>query len=291
MATAPLIVIVGPTASGKTSAAITIAKKWGGEIISADSRTIYTGMDIATAKPSLIERQGIPHWGIDLITPGEPYSAADFKQYAVQKIAEIRNRGNVPILVGGTGLYIDSVVFDFIFGAPVDVALRQRLQEMSLDQLHIYCKNNNVVLPENYKNKRYVVRAIETADQTQKRRSTPIESSIIVGITTDKALLRQRIQDRTDAMFEAGVVDEARDLSERYGWDSQAMTSNIYPIVRHFIDGELTLEEVKAKNVTRDWRLAKRQMTWLKRNEFIHWLPLKEVNTYIASTLANTHKA
>ena len=109
----PLIVIVGPTASGKTSLAIKLAKKFGGEIICADSRTVYRDMDIGTAKPTLVERQEVAHWGLDLVEPGQLFSAADFKEYATKRIAEIRDRGNIPFLVGGTGLYIDGVIFNF----------------------------------------------------------------------------------------------------------------------------------------------------------------------------------
>ena len=112
----PLIVIIGPTASGKTSLVIQLAKKYRGEIICADSRTVYCGMNIGTAKPSLGEQQGVSHWGLDLVDPGDSFSVSQFKDYACQKIKEIRSRGNIPFLVGGTGLYIDSVIFDFQFG-------------------------------------------------------------------------------------------------------------------------------------------------------------------------------
>ena len=111
-----VIVILGPTGSGKTGVAIEIAKAVGGEIISADSRAIYKGMDIGTAKPSLEEQDGVPHFGLDLVKPGERFTVADFKEYAEQKIAEIRSRGHVPIIAGGTGLYIDALVYDYQFG-------------------------------------------------------------------------------------------------------------------------------------------------------------------------------
>ena len=113
----PLVVIAGPTASGKTELAIRIAKKFNGEVISADSRAIYRGLDIGTAKPTSEEQQGIPHWGIDIVDPGERFTAANFKVYAQRKISEIRSRGHLPIMAGGTGLYIDSVLYDFKFTA------------------------------------------------------------------------------------------------------------------------------------------------------------------------------
>src|SRR5215216_6778680 len=111
----PLITIVGPTASGKTSLAVELAEQFGGEIICADSRTVYRGMDIGTAKPSKADQKRVPHWGIDLVDPDQKFSAADFKVYANQKIKEIRARGHIPFLVGGTGLYVDAVIFDYQF--------------------------------------------------------------------------------------------------------------------------------------------------------------------------------
>src|ERR1700758_1680789 len=161
METKPLVVIVGPTASGKTKLAVELAEKFGGEIICADSRTVYRGMNIGTAKPTEEERRRVPHWGLDLVDPDQRFTAADFKSYAEQKISEIRARGRMPFLVGGTGLYIDGVIFDYRFGTAPDEKLRAQLEKMSLEELHEYCAKNNIMLPENDKNKRYVIRAIE----------------------------------------------------------------------------------------------------------------------------------
>lgn len=291
MATSPLIVIFGPTASGKSSLAIAIAKEYGGEIICADSRTIYKGMDIGTAKPSKHEQQGIAHWGLDLVVPGEHFSAADFKAYAVQKIMEIRERGNVPILVGGTGLYIDAVIFDYEFGSAPDSKKREQLETMTLGELHEYCKNNNVLLPENDKNKRYVIRAIELHGQSPKRELTPVGNNIIVGITTEKEILRQKIEDRVDVMLQTGVVEEAKKLAALYGWDNTAMASNIYPLIHRYIKNTISLDELKQKASVLDWRLAKRQMTWLKRNSFIHWLPAEQISAYVGDSLAKVYEA
>ena len=149
----PLVVIVGPTASGKTSLAIDLAKRYGGEIICADSRTIYKEMDIGTAKPTAAQRAEVTHWGLDLVEPGESFSAYDFKIYANQKIQEIRKRGNIPFMVGGTGLYIDAVLFDYEFGQPADPELRQTLQLMSVSELQNYCIRYNSKLVWIDKNK------------------------------------------------------------------------------------------------------------------------------------------
>lgn len=287
MATKPLIVIVGPTASGKTGLAIELAKEFGGEIICADSRTIYKGMDIGTAKPTNEERARVPHWGLDLVEPGDRFTAADFKVYAERMIEEIRARGNVPFLVGGTGLYVDAVVFDYQFGPEADVERRNQLESLTLEQLHAYCVENSIELPENTKNKRYVIRAIEQGSINHKRNRQPISTSIIVGIATDRDLLRTRIEDRAEQLFQNGVVEEAIRLGKKYGWDNEGMTGNIYPLVKQYLDDALTMEEIKEKFTTLDWQLAKRQLTWLGRNEHIRWLALTEARKYLRGLLAS----
>lgn len=283
----PLVVIVGPTASGKTGLAVRIAQQFGGEIVSADSRAIYRHLTIGTAKPTSDEQQGIPHWGIDLVDPGERFTAADFKHYANSKIAEIRSRGKVPILAGGTGLYIDSVLYDFEFSAIADdVAMRDRLMGLSLEELHKYCIENNVMLPENKKNKRYVVNNILRNGRTPKRKHEPNEDVIVVGIATEKSILRQRIEQRASTIVTQKTIDEAVKVAKEYGWDNEAMTGNIYPLIHRYVNNELTLNDMQEKSITSDWRLAKRQLTWFRRNEHICWLTLDDAYTYIARRLA-----
>jgi len=282
----PLVVIVGPTASGKTALALELAEKFDGEIICADSRTIYKGMDIGTAKPTREERKKVPHWGLDLIEPGERFTAADFKRYATEKIKDIRGRHHIPFLVGGSGLYVDSIVFDYGFAGEPDLMLRRHLEHLSLQALHSYCEENNVPLPENKDNKRYVIRAIERKNISAKRREQPISNIIIVGITTYKDVLRQRIKERSEQLFENGVVEEATLLGKKYGWKSEAMTGNIYPLVRSYLLGEQSLKATKDKCTTIDWQLAKRQLTWLRRNPYIRWLSLDEAYGYLSQQLA-----
>jgi len=282
----PLIVIAGPTASGKSGITIELAEQYNGEIICADSRTIYTGMDIGTAKPSKQDQARVPHWGLDIVTPGKPFSAADFKAYALQKIEEIRARGHVPFLVGGTGLYIDSIIFDYEFGPPADLEKRAELEQMTVPELYKYCIQNNIIVPENNQNKRYLIRAIERNNEPGERLLTPINNCIIVGITTKKEILRDRIHKRSEQLFDDGVVQEAKLLGDTYGWENEAMTGNIYKLSRAYLHNEITQEEFKLRNETADWQLAKRQLTWLKRNQFIQWMELGEVKNYIARTLA-----
>ena len=281
----PLIVIAGPTASGKTALAVRLAERFGGEILCADSRTIYTGMDIGTAKPTCDERANVPHWGLDLVEPGGRFTVADFKAYAEQKIAEIRERGNVPFLVGGTGLYIDAIVFDFAFAGEANEVLRKQLERMNIQELQKYCENNNIKLPENDHNKRYLIRAIERKNVTVKRRETLIDNTIVVGITTNRETLRTRIALRSEQLFANNVVEEATILSKKYSWDSEAMTGNVYPLVRKYIAGELDETGLRREFEISDWRLAKRQMTWLRRNPYIMWGTIEASEHYLSRIL------
>lgn len=285
----PLIVIVGPTASGKTSLAIEIAKRHGGEIICADSRTVYKYLDIGTAKPTAKERSEVPHWGLDIVMPGQRFTAADFKRYALNKIADIRNRGLFPILVGGTGLYVDGVIFDYQFGEKYDEKNRQILQKLTIEELQDYCIRNNIKLPQNSRNKRYVIRAIEQKTINKSKKSEPITNCLIVGITTPKDILMKRIARRGAQIIEQGVVEEAKNTAEKYGWEHESMTGNIYPLCKQYIDGGITKQELIDKFITLDWRLAKRQLTWLKRNKYIAWKTREEAGDYITDVLATEH--
>jgi len=282
----PLVVIVGPTASGKTSLAIRLAKQFGGEIISADSRAVYRGLDIGTAKPSTEERLEVPHWGIDIVDPDQRFTAADFKQYASEMIDAIRARGKVPFLVGGTGLYINSVLYDYQFPPePDDANRRDELTRLDLDELYKYCVKNNITLPRNNKNKRHVVNNILRNGVTLKRKDENLPNSIVVGIATDKLTLRSRIEQRADAMFTSKVIEEAKSVVGNYGWEREAMTGNIYPLIHEYLDGNISIQEAQQKFIVLDWQLAKRQNTWFRRDEHIKWLDADSAYTYIAQVL------
>jgi tRNA dimethylallyltransferase len=243
-------------------------------------------MDIGTAKPSDDDQARVQHWGINLISPDERFSVAEFKQYATKKIVEIRKRGHIPFIVGGTGLYVDALLYDYQFGTRADPAERLVFEKMSLEALYEYCTENNVVLPENYKNKRYVIRAIEqkSVNNISKRPLHP--NSYIVGIATDMATLKQQIAKRTEHMFSHDVAKEATMLGKKYGWNHESMTGNIYPLLRSYLENEISLEEAKIKFTTLDYQLAKRQMTWLRRNPDIVWVSITEAKGYINTLLA-----
>ena len=246
------IVILGPTGSGKTGVSIEVAKALDGEIISADSRAIYKGMDIGTAKPTKEEMQGIPHYGLDLVEPGERFTVADWKQYAEAKIQDIESRGKVPIVVGGTGLYIDALVFDYHFKGPTGTKIGDFEQKTCTDRKEI--KGNYM----------------------------------LVGITWPTEALRVRLKKRIDQMFCEELYAETKKLVQQYGWGSGAMKSDIYEYAWKYMQGELSLEEAKTKCFYEDWHLAKRQMTWFKRNPYIKWLELEKVYPYITK---NYHKS
>lgn len=269
--TGPVLFIIGPTASGKTQLAIDIAKNVGGEIICADSRTIYTGMDIGTAKPTRKDQKGVPHFGLNLIEPGMRYTAAQFQHYALKTISEIHARHKVAIVVGGTGLYVDALLFNYEFGSDQDSAERARLSEKSVKELTNYCIDNNIELPKNVKNKRHLVRAIEQRGINHKRKASIPSNYFVAGISAEKGVLQKRIESRVHTMFVQNVVDEATMLAERYGWEAEAMTANIYQIIRKLIQGTISTEEASALAVRSDLQLAKRQMTWFRRNPFIYW--------------------
>lgn len=293
MATAidlPLIVIVGPTASGKTGLAIKLAKQFGGEIISADSRAVYRYMDIGTAKPSPEEQEGIPHWGIDLVDPNERFTAADFKVYTENKIKEIKARGNIPFLVGGTGLYVDSVLLNYSFSERDEVA-RAKFDDMTIVNLHNYCAENNIMLPENASNKRYVINAIMRNGESPKMDDTPRADAIVVGITTGSETLRERITQRAHDMFGTGIVDEAQMIGDRFGWESEAMSANVYRYVHDYIEGRISLDMAIERFKLSDWHLAKRQMTWFKRRAFIRWMELDEAHTMLTRVLAHLNNS
>ena len=244
------LIILGPTGSGKTGVAIKIAKKIGGEIISADSRAIYQGMDIGTAEPTKAEMDDIPHCALDLVKPGERFTVADWKTYAEEKIKEIKARGNVPMIVGGTGLYIDALIYDYKFKGPTGEKIGDFEQKSCSDRTEVK------------------------------------GDFLIIGIKWETEELRKRLKKRIDEMFRPELFEETKFLVEKYGWGSQAMKSDIYEYAYKYINGEMSLEEAKEKCFYEDWHLAKRQMTWFKRNKEIIWLTLDEVYPFVIKKLS-----
>ena len=272
----PLVVIVGETASGKTAAGIKIAQKIGGEIICADSRTVYKQMDIGTAKPSQEEQKLIPHHLIDVVYPNEKFSAAEFKRMAEKCIQDITQRGKVPIVVGGTGLYVDALLYNFQFKDKPDEAYRTQLLQMSDEELTTVLRTKNIDTSKlNTKNRRHVIRTIERNGKVSEDKILR-KNTLIAGLKLDRETLRERITQRVEKMFEDGFLDEVKNLVEIYGWDIEAMSGIGYRVARDYFDGQSSVEQVKQAFIKRDMSLAKRQRTWFKRNPSIKWFE----NTY-----------
>lgn len=266
----PLIVVVGPTASGKSALAMRIAQAHNGEIIAADSRTVYRGMDIGTAKPTSQDQELVPHHLIDVRDPDEPFSAAEFKELANQAINDVASRGRLPIMVGGTGLYIDAVIFDYHFGPAADQAQRAVLNAMSVKELQDLCRQKNIDLPINNENKRHLVRALELGGLISHKKQLRA-NTFVVGISTERDILRRRVSERAKEMVTEGVLEEVKRIGQKYAWRGEALKGNIYRIFRGVIEGSKTIDEATEEFIRSDMALAKRQMTWFKRNQFIHW--------------------
>lgn len=253
-----LIVLVGPTASGKTAVAMEIAKKFNGEIVCADSRTVYKGMDIGTAKPSKQEQAQIPHHLLDVVRPDEPFTVADFKKLAEQAINDIQHRNKIPIMVGGSGLYVDAVLFDYKF-AP---------------------KNS----PRDSVNSRHLDKEVPAV------RSKIRPNTLVVGLNPDLQVLKQRITERVEAMVQDGLVEEVKELCDQYGTNVKALDATSYKAFREYVENKITLDEAKAQFVRNDYLLARRQRTWFKRNKSIHWFTNREEIVEFITTELNKNK-
>ncbi|MBQ7751776.1 MAG: tRNA (adenosine(37)-N6)-dimethylallyltransferase MiaA [Clostridia bacterium] len=283
----PVVIVAGATASGKTALSVELAKRLSGEIVSCDSMQIYKGMDIGTAKPTQAEMQGIPHHMLDFLEPSENFSVADFCNMAREIISDIHNRGKLPILTGGTGLYIDSLVNNIEFAEETEKSdVRDELFELAENLgkdavyemlLELDPEYAKIVHPNNLKR---VIRAIEfykttgmTVTEHNKMPKTPIYNSVYFCIDWDREVLYDRINERVDEMLKMGLENEAKTLYEKYGRQKLTALSGIgYKEFFDYFDGKKELSEVveEIKQGTR--RYAKRQLTWFRRNDGIHWL-------------------
>ncbi|MCI6653024.1 MAG: tRNA (adenosine(37)-N6)-dimethylallyltransferase MiaA [Ruminococcus sp.] len=286
-----IISVVGPTASGKTALSIEIAKKYNGEIISADSMQIYRGMDIATAKPTKEEMQGIVHHLIDNVNPEDEYSVAQYVKDARNAILDIDSRGKTPILVGGTGLYVNSLLDNVQFSdSPIDEELRQKLNSLTTEELLPMLFD---VDRESYeklsveKNHKRIVRALEIYYQTGKPKSvvdkeaksvpSPYDAIKIGLNANDRQFLYDRINTRVDLMIDMGLLDEAKKFLSK-NLSSTASKAIGYKEFIPYFNGESSLEECKNLLKMETRRYAKRQITWFKRDKEIHWFSIDLMN-------------
>lgn len=271
-----LLMVVGETASGKSALAMELARRFDGELVCADSWTVYKGFDIGTAKPSAAERSEIPHHLLDVADPSVGFSAVEFKKLAEIAIQDIQGRGKLPVLVGGTGLYVDSVLFDYQFLPAPAAGMREALDAMSLEELHDKVAAEGLATGDiDMRNKRRVIRLIENAGR-RPTRATMRADTLVLGTAVDREQLRQRVTERVDAMLEAGLEDEVAYLAGRYGWEAEPMKGIGYREWRYYFEPQpgasQDLAQTRARIIAATMGLAKRQRTWFKRNDRIHWL-------------------
>lgn len=293
-----LLVLVGPTAVGKTKLSLEIAERFQCEIISGDSMQVYRGMDIGTAKANIGERQRIPHHLIDIREPEQSFSVSDFQHLAKHKIAEIRQRGRLPFIVGGTGLYIESVCYGFQFTeSGMDVAYREEQNDYA-DKfgeaaLHDKLRSIDPLTAQRIhpNDRRRVIRALEIAHTTGRILSEHLkEQSLqspydlcLLGLTMDRGLLYQRIEARVDAMIEQGLVREVGSLLEQ-GYDKHmvSMQGLGYKEIIGYLEGEYTLEQAVTLLKRNTRRFAKRQLSWLRHMKDIQWLDVSDMANFSA---------
>jgi tRNA dimethylallyltransferase len=266
-----LLVIVGPTASGKSDLALKIAKDCNGEIIAADSWTVYRGFDIGTSKPTITQQKAVKHHLIDVREASDGFNAPLFKELALIAIDDIQKRGKLPILAGGTGLYIDSVIYNFGFLPDVPREARAKLDALTIEDLLRLAQLQGIDLVDiDTRNKRRIIRAIEAKGQKPTKAGLR-PGTLMLGIKVDNDGLRQKIVTRTDLMFKAGLEQEVKALAAQYGWDTEPMKGIGYREWREYFQGTQTLEETRQRIISATMGLAKRQRTWFKRNPDIQW--------------------
>lgn len=291
----PLVVIFGPTASGKSDLAIKVCKEIGGEVVTADSMQIYKGMDIGTAKPDLEEMQGVPHYMIDVAEPTENYSLARYVEEATKVIENIWQNGKIPVLAGGTGLYIDTLINGMVLSETnTDEEYRKSLYDLAQqngnEYVHNLLKEVDLKSAENIhpNNLKRVIRALEFYKVSGKKQSAHIEkaqkaetpyNTFKFGISLDRELLYERINKRVDIMFEKGLVAEVEELKNE-GVDERytSMQAIGYKEVLLYLNGNLDFDEMSEllKKATRNY--AKRQITWFKREQDTMWIDPKDEN-------------
>jgi tRNA dimethylallyltransferase len=281
-----IVVIVGETASGKSALAEKVAKKFNGEIVSADSRTLYIGMDIGTDKPSHKARSMVKHHLIDIRNPDKTMTVSEYKLLADKAIERILKSGKLPILVGGSGLYVDSVIYNFEFNNQPQPELRKKLERLTLDELNLELELRNIDPPENIKNRRHIIRKIETEGR-QVRNNIIRDNTLIIGLRVDTEELTERIKDRVKAMLVNGLESEVDALVSMYG-KTGALTQTIgYKEFLTNDPNERDLINITGEIISNTKKYSKRQKTWFKRNKNIQWVDKQIEAVDLVTTFLN----
>ena len=283
MSTPKILVIVGPTASGKTSLSIELAKKFGGEVISADSRQVYTELDIGTGKVTQEEMQGIPHHLLDVAKPNEVYTAHDYVRDGQRAISDILSRGKLPIIVGGTFFYVDALLGDVSTPeVSPNPELRTELEKLPTEELFLKLQKQDPerALTIDQNNRRRLIRAIEIASAIEvvpKTQSVELYNPLKIGISIEKEELVKNIHTRLIERLDAGMIDEVVNLHKN-GLSYERMTELgiEYAYISQYLQNIITENEMRALIETKSWQYAKRQMTWLKRDGDIQWFEREE---------------
>lgn len=274
-----ILVILGPTASGKTSLSIKLAKKFNGEVVSADSRQVYKGMDLGTGKVTKKEMQGIKHYLLDVASPKSRFDAGKFVKLGERAIKEIQKKGKLPIVCGGTGFYIDALLYGLPETVAPDWKLRQHFDRLSANALFKKLKKLDPARAKNIdpQNKRRLIRALEIALKT--RAPVPPQSRTLkfnvlkIGVKRDKKELRRLIHDRLLSRMKQGMVKEIEKLHKQgVTWQKLDDFGLEYRFIARYLKGELSKEEILKQLETAIWHYTKRQMTWFKRDNEIYWL-------------------
>jgi tRNA dimethylallyltransferase len=272
LTTAPLVVLVGETASGKSDLAMEIAGRFNGEIIAADAWTVRKGVDIGTAKPSPADRSRVPHHLLSIVEPCGDFTAAVFKRLANEAISDISFRGKLPIMAGGTGLYIDGVVYDYGFLPQGDREARKKLNNLTIEQLRTVIRGRGLDdSGVDVRNKRRLIRLLETEGAPHTRGDLRT-NTLLLGVRVDREALRERIETRVDRMLQQGLEQEVHQLAHTYGWECEALKGIGYREWREYFEGSQDLGKTRARIINATLGLAKRQRTWFKRNKSIRWV-------------------
>lgn len=282
-----MIVVVGPTASGKSKLAIQLAKLLDTEIVSADSRSVYRELDIGTAKPTAEDRGMIRHHLLDIRSIGEPITVVEFRVEADRILADVMAKGKTPILVGGSGLYIDSILFDYQFPSANDRIGLEQLQGLKDDEMIEFLQrlDPGLALRTDLHNRRRVIRAIQTAGAPRSKLGNVRSDAIVIGLTMYRDVARQRIVGRVKAMVDAGFLEEVQMLGESYGWDSPLFAIIGYKAMKDVALGTKSLEQGILDFADGDMALYKKQMTWFRRNPEIHWIDTGEHQDVVGEAL------